>query len=127
MRTAFTSWKLAKGLYIIPVVMAYHPLLLNGPTGEVVQTIIFCTVAIIAFVICLERYFLVHLTWVETILHGGSAIALIWANDTVNYIGFGVFIALTVYQIMARKKAPDPRSRNSNLKLVEDPDFSGET
>ena len=27
MRTAFTSWKLAKGLYIIPIVMAYRPLL----------------------------------------------------------------------------------------------------
>ncbi len=106
MRTAFTSWKLAKGLYIIPIVMAYHPLLLNGPTGEVVQTVIFCTIAITAFVICLERYFLVHLTWVETILYGGSAIALIWANDTVNYIGFGVFIVLTVYQILAKKKAP---------------------
>ena len=112
MRTAFTSWKLAKGLYIIPIVMAYHPLLLNGTTGEVVQTVIFCTVAITAFVICLERYFLVPLIWVETILYGGAAIALIWANDTVNYIGFGVFIALTVYQIMARKKTPDPRTRN---------------
>ena len=112
MRTAFTSWKLAKGLYIIPVIMAYHPLLLNGPTGEVVQTIIFSTIAITAFVICLERYFLVPLTWVETILHGGAAIALIWANDTVNYIGFVVFVALTVYQIIARKKAPDPRTRN---------------
>jgi TRAP transporter 4TM/12TM fusion protein len=112
MRTAFTSWKLAKGLYIIPVVMAYHPLLLNGPTGEVVQTVIFCTIAITAFVICLERYFLVPLTWVETILYGGTAIALIWANDTVNYIGFGVFIVLTVYQILAKKKAPDPKTRN---------------
>ena len=104
MRTAFTSWKLAKGLYIIPVVMAYHPLLLNGPTGEVVQTVIFCTIAITAFVICLERYFLVHLTWVETILYGGSAIALIWANDTVNYIGFGVFIVLTVYQMIKKRQ-----------------------
>jgi len=113
MRTAFTSWKLAKGLYIIPIVMAYHPLLLNGTTGEVVQTVIFCTVAITAFVICLERYFLVPLTWVETILYGGAAIALIWANDTVNYIGFIIFLILAAYQIVAKKKAPDPKTRNS--------------
>ena len=90
--------------------MAYHPLLLNGPTGEVIQTVIFCTVAITAFVICLERYFLVPLTWVETILHGGSAIALIWANDTVNYIGLVVFVVLSVYQIIAKRRAPDPRT-----------------
>ncbi|MCF8077449.1 MAG: TRAP transporter permease, partial [Desulfotignum sp.] len=30
MRTAFASWKLAKGLYIIPLVMAYRPLLGMG-------------------------------------------------------------------------------------------------
>jgi TRAP transporter 4TM/12TM fusion protein len=104
MRTAFTSWKLAKGLYIIPVIMAYHPLLLNGPTGEVVQTVIFSTLAIMAFVFCLERFYIVPLTWLETILHGAAAIAMIWANDTVNYAGFGVFILLTVYQIIARKR-----------------------
>ena len=120
MRTAFTSWKLAKGLYIIPIVMAYHPLLLNGTTGEVVQTVIFCTIAITAFVICLERYFLVPLTWVETILYGGAAIALIWANDTVNYIGLVISLILTVYQIIAKKKAPDPKTRNQKLdKLVK--------
>ncbi len=111
MRTAFTSWKLAKGLYIIPIVMAYHPLLLNGTTGEVVQTVIFCTVAITAFVICLERYFLVPLIWAETILYGGAAIALIWANDTVNYIGLAVFVVLSAYQIIAKTRAPK-RERN---------------
>jgi TRAP transporter 4TM/12TM fusion protein len=106
MRTAFTSWKLAKGLYIMPVVMAYHPLLLNGPTGDVIQTVIFCTLSIMAFVFCLERYYIVRLTWPETILHGAAAVALIWANDTVNYAGFVVFIALTVYQIIAKKRSP---------------------
>ncbi|MBW2209317.1 MAG: TRAP transporter fused permease subunit [Deltaproteobacteria bacterium] len=115
MRTAFTSWKLAKGLYIIPIVMAYHPLLLNGTTGEVVQTVIFCTFAITAFVICLERYFLVPLIWAETILYGGAAIALIWANDTLNYIGFAVFVVLSAYQIIAKRKAPNPKT--GNLKL----------
>ena len=112
MRTAFTSWKLAKGLYIIPIVMAYHPLLLNGTTGEVVQTVIFCTIAITAYVICLERYFLVPLTWVETILYGGAATALIWANDTVNYIGLIIALILAAYQIMAKRKAPNPKTGN---------------
>ncbi|MBC2713154.1 MAG: TRAP transporter large permease subunit, partial [Desulfosarcina sp.] len=34
MRTAFTSWKLAKGLYIIPIIMAYRPLLGMGTGYE---------------------------------------------------------------------------------------------
>ena len=112
MKTAFTSWKLAKGLYILPIVMAYHPLLLNGPTGEVVQTVIFCTLAIIAFVVCMERYCLVHLSWVETILFGGSGTLLIWVGDTWNYTGFVIFMLLAAYQVVRYKKQP-PRKKTA--------------
>jgi len=112
MKTAFTSWKLAKGLYILPIVMAYHPLLLNGPTGEVVQTVIFCTLAIIAFVVCMERYCLVHLSWVETILFGGSGTLLIWVGDTWNYTGLVIFLLLAAYQVVRYKKQP-PRKKTA--------------
>jgi TRAP transporter 4TM/12TM fusion protein len=104
MKTAFTSWKLAKGLYIIPIIMAYHPLLLNGPTPAVIQTVIFSILSITAFVVCLERYFLTHLSWPETILQGASALLLIWANPTFNYMGLFLFFVLVVYQIVMRKK-----------------------
>ncbi|MFH1954057.1 MAG: TRAP transporter permease [Pseudomonadota bacterium] len=116
MRTAFTSWKLAKGLYILPVVMAYHPLLLNGPTGEIIQTVIFCTLAITAFVICMERYFLTSLTWTESILYGGAATALIWANETLNYVGLVVLILLAVHQVIVRKSRPNPKRQTASVK-----------
>ena len=111
MKTAFTSWKLAKGLYIIPIIMAYHPLLLNGPTPEVIKTVIFSVFSIIAFVVCLERYFLTHLSWPETILQGASALLLIWANPTFNYIGLVLFFILVGYQIIRKKKLPASQSR----------------
>lgn len=72
---------------------------------------------ITAFVICLERYFLVPLTWVETILHGGSAIALIWTSKTLNNLGLVIFLILTVYQIIAKRRSPNPKTRN--LKLAQ--------
>jgi TRAP transporter 4TM/12TM fusion protein len=108
MKTAFTSWKLAKGLYIIPIIMAYHPLLLNGPTADVVKTILFSIFSIIAFVVCMERYFLTHMTWPETVLQGAAALLLIWANPTYNYIGLILFVLLVIYQIIRRKKHPNP-------------------
>jgi TRAP transporter 4TM/12TM fusion protein len=111
MKTAFTSWKLAKGLYIIPIIMAYHPLLLNGPTPAVIQTVIFSVFSIIAFVVCLERYFLTPLNWPETILQGASALLLIWADPTFNYIGLVLFCTLVVYQIMRKKKHAASRSK----------------
>ena len=106
MKTAFTSWKLAKGLYIIPIIMAYHPLLLNGTPGEVLLTIFLSTAAIIAFVVCLERYFLTALSWPETILQAIAAILLIWADRMFNYIGIGLFVSLVIFQIYIRIRKP---------------------
>ena len=104
MKTAFTSWKLAKGLYIIPIIMAYHPLLLNGTFAEVCLTMVLSTLAIISFVVCLERYFLTTLSWPETILQGAAAIMLIWADKSFNYIGIGLFLFLVILQIIRRRK-----------------------
>ncbi|MBK5100518.1 MAG: TRAP transporter permease [Desulfobacteraceae bacterium] len=104
MRTAFTSWKLAKGLYIIPIVMAYHPLLLNGPAWEVFKTVVFTLCALIAFVVCLERYFMRPTSWPETILFGVATALLIWADKSLNYLGFIIFILLWGYQFVMKKR-----------------------
>ena len=111
MKTAFTSWKLAKGLYIIPIIMAYHPLLLDGTTGEVLLTIVLSTFAIIAFVVCMERYFLTGLSWPETILQAIAAILLIWADRTFNYIGIGLFLSLVIFQVITKIR----KSRSQKL------------
>jgi TRAP transporter 4TM/12TM fusion protein len=113
MKTAFTSWKLAKGLYILPIIMAYHPLLLNGPTGDIVFTIILSTLAIISFVACMERYFLTKMSWPETILHGVTAAMLIWSNRSLNYVGLILFVLLVTLQIVMRKRKPHSRATSS--------------
>jgi len=112
MKTAFTSWKLAKGLYIIPIIMVYHPLLLNGTTAEVLLTIVLSIMAIIAFVVCLERYFLTALSWPETILQAIAATMLIWADRTFNYIGIALFLSLVIFQIIMKRKRPGPKHRS---------------
>ena len=117
MKTAFTSWKLAKGLYIMPVIMAYHhPFLLNGSLWEVTNIVFLSICSIIAFVVCLERYFLFSLTWVETVLWAGSAILLIWSGSTINYIGFFIFVSLILYQVfLSRKRTKREQSDTSAL------------
>ncbi len=98
MRTAFTSWKLAKGLYIIPIIMAYRPLLMNGPTDEVVMTMITTLVGLIAFAACLDRYLLDHATWFEVLLLFGAAAGLFWPDGWIDLIGFALFVAVLVKQ-----------------------------
>ncbi len=97
MRTAFVSWKLAKGLYIIPIVMAYRPLLLNGPPLEVVATILATTAGLVSFAAALDRYLLRPATWVETGLFVLAALALFWpglATDLVGYVLLGAAVFL---------------------------------
>ncbi|MDJ0816701.1 MAG: hypothetical protein QNJ58_10890, partial [Desulfobacterales bacterium] len=53
---------------------------------------------------CMERYFLTHMGWTETVLHGATAVALIWNYRLVNYVGIILFIILVGFQIIRRKK-----------------------
>ena len=102
MRTAFTSWKLAKGLYIIPLVMAYRPLLGVGPTyslmdWSVIFTMVTTTLGLVAFAAALERYLFRRTTWLETGLLLIGAAGLLWPLawcDLVGCIAFGVAAVL---------------------------------
>jgi TRAP transporter 4TM/12TM fusion protein len=109
MRTAFTSWKLAKGLYIIPIIMAYRPLLGMGPDyellhWEVIFTMLTTTVGLIAFTCALERYFIRPATWFETVLFVVAAAGLFWTELWADLIGWAAFVLVVLLQ-----KFHDPR------------------
>jgi TRAP transporter 4TM/12TM fusion protein len=109
MRTAFTSWKLAKGLYIIPIIMAYRPLLGMGPDyellhWEVIFTMLTTTVGLIAFTCALERYLIRRATWFETVLFVVAAAGLFWTELWADLIGWAAFVLAVLLQ-----KFHDPR------------------
>jgi len=103
MRTAFTSWKLAKGLYIIPLVMAYRPLLGVGETyslmnGQVILTMIATTLGLVAFAAAIERYLIRKATLLETGLLLVAAIGLLWPGFVLDVVGLLAFTAAVVLQ-----------------------------
>jgi TRAP transporter 4TM/12TM fusion protein len=103
MQTAFTSWKLAKGLYIIPIVMAYRPLLGMGETYELFNwqvglTMITTTLGLVAFASGLERYFIRRATWPETILFWLAAAGLFWPSYWADLVGLAVLVAVILLQ-----------------------------
>jgi len=120
MRTALTSWKLAKGLYILPVVMAYHPLLLNGPVVEVLKTIFYTLFALVAFVAAMERYLLAPVSWIEAILYAVSAVALLWKDPTEQHVGFALFAVLFIFHYFKTRR------RGTIESVVEHEGNSGE-
>ena len=103
MRTAFTSWKLAKGLYIIPIIMAYRPLLGIGKTYELLHwqvglTMMTTTLGLIAFASALERYFLRRATWFETGLFCLAAGGLFWPTYWSDIVGLMALVTVILLQ-----------------------------
>ncbi|MBC8442131.1 MAG: TRAP transporter permease [Deltaproteobacteria bacterium] len=103
MKTAFTSWKLAKGLYIIPIVMAYRPLLGMGDNyellhWEVMLTMITTTLGLVAFASAIERYFLRKATLFETLLFWLAAIGLFWPEYWADVAGLIALIIACALQ-----------------------------
>jgi len=102
MQTAFTSWKLAKGLYIIPIIMAYRPLLGMGKGydllhWEVGLTMFITTLGLVAFAAAIERYLFRKTSWLETILLWVAAAGLFWPAywaDVIGAVLFGIVIGM---------------------------------
>ncbi|MGA6926819.1 MAG: TRAP transporter permease, partial [Desulfosarcina sp.] len=103
MRTAFTSWKLAKGLYIIPIIMAYRPLLGLGPDYELLHwqvglTMVTTMLGLIAFASAIERYFIRRATWLETLLFWFAAAGLLWPQYWADGLGLVCLAAAIAMQ-----------------------------
>lgn len=116
MQTAFTSWKLAKGLYIIPLVMAYRPLLGVGEEytllhWEVVITMITTTLGLVAFAAAIERYFIRRTTMLETLLFLVAAACLFWPGSWYDLGGLIVLVAALFLQKIKPKENPSPHDQ----------------
>jgi TRAP transporter 4TM/12TM fusion protein len=103
MRTAFTSWKLAKGLYIIPIVMAYKPLLGIGSNYELMHWEVWLAMAttsvgLVAFASGLERFFIRKATWLETVLFLLAAAGLFWPDLWADACGLVIFFVVVALQ-----------------------------
>jgi TRAP-type uncharacterized transport system fused permease subunit len=103
LETGIEAWKLAKGLYIIPIVMAYRPLLGMGKDyslfhWQVGYTMLVTTLGLVAFASCLERYFLRSATWLETGLFLLAAAGLFWPTYWSDVAGFASLVAVVGLQ-----------------------------
>ena len=118
MRTAFTSWKLAKGLYIIPIIMAYRPLLGVGKNYELLHwevglTMVTTTLGLVAFASALERYFFHRANWLETILFWLAAVGLFWPEYWADLAGIIALVGAVFMQKYYNSKKKALLARNA--------------
>jgi TRAP-type uncharacterized transport system fused permease subunit len=99
MATGFTAWKIAKGLYIVPLLFAYTPFLV-GDFWQSMMIFSFGTVGIY----CLSGAWAGYLEgplalWMRPILAGIGAL-LLWPNHPLWNVGglviFAIFMTLSI-------------------------------
>ncbi|WP_246180469.1 TRAP transporter permease [Marinobacter changyiensis] len=102
MRTGFTAWKIAKGLYIIPLLFAYSPLI-SGDIGEMVRVFAFGLFGVYAIIAGLEGYLEHPLRWWVRLVMFPVGALMLWPHDSLmlDLAGLGIFIAILVWS--ARK------------------------
>ncbi|MBJ7555559.1 TRAP transporter permease [Marinomonas spartinae] len=109
MRTGLTAWKLAKGLYIVPLLMAYTPLI-GGDTETLIRLTIFAIFGMYALVAAMEGYLEDKLPIPTRVLALIAAILMLWPHFSLwlQLIGLVIFLALFVIgnKTYAKNNAP---------------------
>lgn len=106
MATGVASWKLAKGLYIVPVLFAYTPFL-SGDWPAMIQIFIFAVFGVYALSAglqgCMERRFGI----VMRVLSLAAGLACLWpAALVLNLCGVVAVLALLFWNIRAGRPVP---------------------
>ncbi|MEK6216510.1 MAG: TRAP transporter permease, partial [Boseongicola sp.] len=107
MATGVTSWKLAKGIYIVPIIMAYTPIL-SGDWALALMVFLFSAVGIYglagALQGCLERPIGLALRAVV----GVAGIACLWPGSlAVNLAGLAFVLGLLALNVSSARKLAD--------------------
>ncbi|WP_286220083.1 TRAP transporter permease [Marinobacter apostichopi] len=98
MRTGFTAWKLAKGLYIVPLLFAYSPLI-TGDFDQMLQVFCFALFGIYAIVAGLEGYLEHPLNPLVRLLMFPIGVLMLWPHGQIalDVAGLVIFIIAFVW------------------------------
>ncbi len=103
MITGLQSWKIAKGLYIVPLLFAYTPIL-SGDWWTALQIFAFALVGIYGIAAALQGCMEAPLNWPLRALAFAAGIAAIWpANLLVDVAGVLVILAVLAWTVKKDK------------------------
>lgn len=107
METGLQSWKIAKGLYIVPLLFAYTPLV-GGAWHEVFQIFFFALFGLYAFSAALQGFMEAKLNPPVRLLTLGTAVALLWPTSwLIHLIGLVVLIVIFVLNRRVTRSEPE--------------------
>ncbi|SEA00394.1 TRAP transporter permease [Rubrimonas cliftonensis] len=102
--TGLASWKLAKGLYIVPVLFAYTPLLSGDPLAAL-QTFAFAVVGVYGLAAGMEGWMETRLTLPLRAVVFAAGLATVWPSPLwVNLCGGAVVLAALALSLRADRR-----------------------
>lgn len=105
LKTGFEAWKLAKGLYIIPLLFCYTPLLFEGPAWQVIETALAASLGLFTFAIFFEGFHRIKLNWPLRILFALISFLLLWPDMIFHATGTVCLVLATILQKIIMKKS----------------------
>ena len=107
LETGLESWKLAKGLYLIPLLFCYTPILFEGPAWQAIETAVAGLAGLYFFAAFFEGFHLGRLTWFQRLGYAGIASCLLWPSLLAHAAGAaGMVLAVLVEKAMLGRR-PD--------------------
>ncbi|MEM8552895.1 MAG: TRAP transporter fused permease subunit [Pseudomonadota bacterium] len=104
MSTGVVAWKLAKGLYLMPILFAYTPFL-TGTPDEVFGIFVAALVAVAAFGAAIDGYFEGPIPWYARAGLAVAGCALIWPGSVLlNVVAGACAIGLLALNAMAANR-----------------------
>jgi TRAP transporter 4TM/12TM fusion protein len=107
MKTGFTAWKIAKGLYFVPLLIAYTPLL-GGNWLLELEIFFFAVFGLWALSAAIEGHWEQRLNLLERVLVLTTAAALLWPADRLVHVGGLVAFALLLGWNLRAAPRADP-------------------
>jgi TRAP-type uncharacterized transport system fused permease subunit len=104
MATGLTSWKVAKGLYLVPVLFAYSPLI-SGSWPERIEVFFWSCLALYALAGLLQWHLETKLNVFTAGLLAVSAILMIWSPFAIIYhvIGAALLSIVVIWQTIENR------------------------
>lgn len=104
MATGVQAWKMAKGLYIVPLLFAYSPIL-TGTLWEKLEVTVFTAAALYAMAAAIEGHMEARIGWVMRAVMVALCVVLIWpVTAGWHYVALAVFVGLLVWNVMQDRR-----------------------
>ena len=107
MRSAVEAFKLANGLFVIPIMMAYAPLLLTGGNGwlDVFGAAGITLALVVTIAMSVERYLFTHMTKLMVLLSVTAAVLLVLPSTWSRACGLLVCLLVLALNYRAHRRS----------------------